>query len=148
MLFRSDRALSLAIIDMDHFKLINDTFGHDKGDIMLKQLAYELDGQIRHSDMLYRLGGDEFVIIFIETNLEQARIVCEKINHVHNLLALKIDDKRSTLSIGLTTLQNNDDSNNMFNRADDALYHAKKHGRNRLSVYEDITATQQTVNAR
>ncbi len=137
---RYGRNLSLAVLDMDHFKLINDTFGHEKGDIMLKQLSYELEGQLRQSDFLYRLGGDEFAIIFAELNLTQARIACEKINHIHSQLALTIGKEKMTLSIGITSLQDNDDVDSFFKRADKALYHAKEHGRNRISTDHDISS--------
>ena len=138
---RYGRNLSLAILDLDHFKLINDTFGHDAGDTMLKQLTYEISGQIRRSDLIYRLSGDEFAIIFIETDLAHATIVCEKIRNVHSQLAMTIDQHRTTLSIGLAACHENDDSSSLYKRADDALYHAKQHGRNKVSTSEDISLT-------
>lgn len=135
---RYGRDLSLAILDLDHFKLINDTFGHEAGDTMLKQLAYEVNGLIRRSDLFYRLGGDEFAIIFIEMDLIQATIIGEKIRNIHSQLAMKIGNHKMTVSIGIATLQENDDTNSLYKRADDALYHSKQHGRNKVSTSEDI----------
>jgi diguanylate cyclase (GGDEF)-like protein len=100
---------------------------------MLKQLAYEVNGLIRQSDLFYRLGGDEFAIIFIEMDLLQATLVSEKIRHIHSQLAMTIDDQKMTLSIGIATLQKNDDPGSLYKRADDALYYAKQHGRNKVS---------------
>lgn len=135
---RYGRDLSLAILDLDRFKLINDTYGHVAGDTMLKQLAYEVNGLIRRSDLLYRLGGDEFAIIFIETDLAHATIVSEKIRDVHSQLAMQIGNHKMTISIGIATLQENDDTSSLYKRADDALYHSKHHGRNKVSTSEDI----------
>ncbi len=134
---RYGRSLSLAMIDLDHFKLVNDTFGHEEGDLTLKSFAYELSSNTRQSDYIFRLGGDEFAIIFTESDLTQATASCEKIRRIHELLAVQIGDSKTTLSIGLTTLRNDDDIHSLAKRADDALYHAKNHGRNRVSISED-----------
>ena len=134
---RYGRNLSLAMLDLDHFKLINDTFGHDKGDIVLRGLAYELHSNIRQSDHPFRLGGDEFAIIFTETDLVQASTICEKIRNIHEQLAIQIGNDRITLSIGLATLRSDDEINTLVKRADAALYHAKNNGRNKVSTIGD-----------
>ncbi|MDM3869878.1 GGDEF domain-containing protein [Porticoccus sp. W117] len=132
---RSNEPLSLLFIDLDHFKSINDQYGHSSGDRLLRQLALLLESQVRGSDCIYRYGGEEFIVQLPDTSAEGARLVAEKIlAGIGNLhfapcgKALPV-----TASIGATTL-NNEDAHSLIERADRAMYRAKEEGRNRICV--------------
>lgn len=138
---RYKRHLSLAILDIDNFKSVNDTYGHDQGDYTIKKVCNEIIASIRQSDILYRIGGDEFAVIFIETNINDAKIIgnkiCKRIMHT-----VTVGEDRVTLSIGISSLNyddNNDDEEGLFKRADNALYLSKNNGRNLVSTNPDIT---------
>lgn len=131
---RHDTSVSLLIVDVDHFKRINDNLGHSAGDAVLKSLASCINDTMRASDMLFRYGGEEFAIILSGTDMDGARQVGERIRtavaafpFVHN--GRKID---LTVSIGVATLGRRDSAKHLFNKADDALYQAKKAGRNQV----------------
>jgi diguanylate cyclase (GGDEF)-like protein len=131
---RYNRLLSCLMIDMDHFKLVNDRFGHSVGDTALQQAARVLTEVVRGSDLVFRYGGEEFLALLPETDLEGAAALAEKIRstaagrlfgdgeHAFNL----------TLSIGAASLSDGESGNDMIARADMALYQAKAHGRNRV----------------
>lgn len=131
---RYHRDLSLALIDIDHFKEVNDTYGHGVGDEILTEVSKRIANITRSSDEIFRLGGDEFAFLLIETNLKQAQIICEKIrgafsNRPISTLALPI-----TLSLGVAGVQPTDNLTTLVKRADDALYQSKNSGRNKVSV--------------
>jgi len=126
---RYKRDLSITIIDIDHFKNFNDTYGHLIGDEVLIMLAEYINNHVRDTDTFARWGGEEFVILFPETKKDIAVIVCEKlrvgIEQLSHPLAGGI-----TVSFGVTQYQKNDTLKTMFKRCDDALYKAKENGRN------------------
>jgi len=136
---RSNKSLCVAILDIDHFKSVNDTHGHDVGDIILKQFAELLGGQVRSIDRVARFGGEEFVIVFPETDLEQAMIPLQRMRAVaqstswglHPQTPLKI-----SFSGGLSSsmLQENQNSKILLKKADLALYRAKNNGRDRIET--------------
>lgn len=130
---RYKRSMSLALIDIDHFKNINDKFGHVVGDEVLKNVAQEIASSVRKTDTVCRLGGDEFAVIFVEADLDKAKMVgediCKRISH--NLL---IGDTKVTVSIGIARLDISDYKDALYKRADEALYLSKKHGRNMIST--------------
>jgi len=136
---RYKRNLSLAILDIDFLKNINDTFGHNIGDDIIKKVAHEIRCAVRQTDSICRLGGDEFAIIFIETDLEKAKRVgeniCKRISQIHILGTTKV-----TVSIGIAKLDTNDNKDTLYKRADEALYLLKKQGRNIVSTVPNITS--------
>ena len=131
---RYHRHFSCLLIDLDNFKVINDTYGHAAGDATLKQVAAILMESVRGSDTVCRYGGEEFLIMLPETNLEGAFALAEKIRKA-TASRLFGDDERAfrlTLSAGAATLSGAESGNDMIARADMALYHAKAQGRNRV----------------
>jgi diguanylate cyclase (GGDEF)-like protein len=126
---RHNHELCIAFIDIDHFKEVNDKFGHDIGDLVLKSLVTYFMDIIRNIDMVYRWGGEEFIILLPETNLSRALIVSERIReHIEsNSIAEKY---QITVSIGVTQLRDQESINELVKRADKLLYKAKKSGRN------------------
>jgi two-component system phosphate regulon sensor histidine kinase PhoR len=128
---RHGHPLSLMLLDIDHFKRINDTFGHDIGDLVLAQAAQLISAMLRLTDILARYGGEEFVIACPETDMDGAAVLAEKLRSA-------IGDFRFptagevTISIGISLLKNGDDVNSLIKRADTALYVAKETGRNRV----------------
>ncbi|EIC21829.1 putative bifunctional diguanylate cyclase/phosphodiesterase [Thiorhodovibrio frisius] len=140
---RSGRHGALAFIDLDNFKTLNDTRGHDVGDLLLKQVAARIKTSIRESDILARLGGDEFVLILAELDSDpreaahQAETVCAKI-HREAREPYVIDDYecRSTLSIGITLFGKHKTSlDELLKRADLAMYQSKASGRDTWSFF-------------
>jgi diguanylate cyclase (GGDEF)-like protein len=130
---RKQNDLSLIVLDIDFFKRINDNYGHIVGDAVLRQVAQSVEATIRSSDALYRYGGEEFAIVLNGTDLEGALLLAERIRK--NVEALRIDslkDVHITLSLGVAILQERDNARSLFERADSALYEAKKSGRNRV----------------
>ena len=128
---RGYQRLSLFIADIDHFKKINDIYGHIEADELLKKLAEILTQSTRESDIVARFGGEEFVILLPETSLDRAKEVTSRIR-----TAVKEDEllKKYSLTIsgGLTEYVKGDTSQKMMKRVDKALYDAKKSGRDRL----------------
>ncbi len=128
--------LSLILIDIDHFKAVNDTYGHDTGDEVLKQLANIVQENIRKLDVFARWGGEEFLALCPSTDLENIQILAEK-------LRLAVEDatfprvNNITISIGISTFRKSDSFSELFKRADQGLYHAKEHGRNQVSTIEN-----------
>lgn len=130
--------LSLAILDIDHFKSVNDTWGHAAGDGILKMLANYLIENVRDSDMVVRLGGEEFCMVFPDDNythtlaiLEQVRKDIESLSYAHDSQAISV-----TSSFGVARLDLGvDDQEALLHKADLALYQAKQQGRNRVVEY-------------
>jgi len=145
---RYEKPLSLLVMDIDHFKKINDTYGHDVGDVVLKTFAGVLRGIVRQSDICARFGGEEFVVLLPNTNLEGAKVLAERIR---TTVAKNMVEHGSivivfTVSIGASQyrkgMQNIDE---LIKEADIALYRAKEEGRNRVEVFiPDETAEPQT----
>ena len=130
---RYKRDLSLAILDIDNLKNINDTFGHDRGDKIIKGVANEIKNVVRKTDSVCRLGGDEFAIIFIETDIEKAKSIVENIcNRISQNLILEAT--KVTVSIGIAKLDEDDSTATLYKRADEALYISKKQGRNMVTT--------------
>ncbi len=128
---RYKRPLSLIFFDIDHFKHINDTYGHKTGDTVLVQLSKIMQNSIRKSDIFGRWGGEEFLIILPETSKNEAISIAEKLRKkIENYKFDKID--RLTCSFGITDFQKNDTSETIMTRVDKKLYLAKKTGRNKI----------------
>jgi diguanylate cyclase (GGDEF)-like protein len=128
---------SFAMIDVDHFKRINDNFGHAIGDDILKTFAKKLSEQIRESDKLVRYGGEEFLLIMAATNLCEAKRMAQRIRIEISQTQWSVlpDGYILTVSIGLAELMQYDHANDAVTRADNALYEAKDTGRNRVVIY-------------
>lgn len=129
----------LAVIDIDHFKSINDRFGHLFGDEVLILFADLMRRTFRHWDKLFRFGGEEFVIILRNATKANALGALERFRQT---VAQQTFPQAGniTISIGLTRINLNDSPTTLVGRADQALYHAKKHGRNQLCQYETLAA--------
>ena len=133
---RKRRPLAVAMLDMDHFKRVNDTHGHDAGDALLKQLVATCQASLRSSDVLGRLGGEEFAALLPETDLETAREVAERLRQAVAATTLDWNDTtlRPTVSVGVAALVPEMDLDHLLQAADAALYQAKGAGRNRIAV--------------
>jgi diguanylate cyclase len=138
---RYNGKLSLITLDVDHFKLINDTHGHIVGDKALRSFAQLLKRNIRESDILARVGGEEFSILLPETDLEGATNAAKKIHELLQNSIIKINGSRIKISasFGVSVLKNGESKTNLIDRADQALYISKKLGRNRISTEKDIS---------
>jgi diguanylate cyclase len=130
---RHARKLSLAVIDIDNFKRVNDRFGHKAGDKVLKSVAEICAANVRASDFLARYGGEEFVLVLPETPIEQALHVAEKLRGEIAAKGFYYENDRVpiTVSIGIAQFAENESADEVFGRADAALYAAKAVGRNR-----------------
>ncbi|MFH1458520.1 MAG: GGDEF domain-containing protein [Candidatus Omnitrophota bacterium] len=129
---------SFAMADIDHFKEINDRFGHLVGDAVLKEIAKVFKENIREIDFMGRYGGEELSVVLTETDKEQGRYACERIRHAIESKPFRVYDEelRVTVSIGLSTFPY--DAKNaeaLIEKADEALYQAKELGRNRVCIY-------------
>ena len=133
---RYSRPMSILYIDIDRFKLINDTWGHPAGDAVLKALAREVTGVLRRQDTVARIGGEEFAVLLPETEAKTAAAVAESLRLAIEQATVRIGEKieiKYTLSIGITSLLGEDDTlDAMMLRADKALYQAKQGGRNQV----------------
>ncbi|MCX7665950.1 MAG: GGDEF domain-containing protein [Gemmataceae bacterium] len=134
--------VGLLFIDLDGFKPINDTFGHDAGDITLREVANELRQNLRDTDIVARFGGDEFCILLPDTSTEGVRIVGERIIELLNALPLEFDGKQCRIgaSVGAaycTPWIETCSSDAFLKMADEAMYEAKKGGKNRVVVRPD-----------
>ena len=130
---------SLAILDIDFFKKVNDTYGHQYGDYVLKTVADLMKSAFRKTDLLYRYGGEEMVIMMPETNIEGAVIPVQRLRRMVEDYDFEYNGVKSkvTVSIGLTTnYQEFNTHSEMLKSADEALYKAKESGRNRVILYE------------
>jgi diguanylate cyclase (GGDEF)-like protein len=138
MLAQSSRSLvpmSVLAIDLDHFKLINDAYGHGRGDEVLAGAAAAIEGAIRASDFAGRIGGEEFVVFAPGTNAESAKVLGEKLRVAVEALQLPGVERKVTASVGIAAYPDDAvDSESILRKADRALYSAKERGRNRVEV--------------
>ena len=129
-------SFGLMLIDIDHFKRINDTFGHESGDSVLASVGKALKECVRPSDFVGRLGGDEFVLMIDGLEEAQAESVGKRIRSAIELFNFSVGREGQstvvTLSMGLTVIETHDDAKTLYRRADQALYRAKELGRNRI----------------
>ncbi|MBN1899100.1 MAG: GGDEF domain-containing protein, partial [Spirochaetes bacterium] len=138
---RFNNELSLLMIDIDHFKECNDTYGHRAGDGVLVRVSEILQKTARRSDLVARYGGEEFAIILPETGLEGARIAAEKIreaidtSRVKTRVGQKEEEIGVTVSVGVAQLQAGEEPISLIERSDQALYKAKESGRNCVAVF-------------
>jgi diguanylate cyclase (GGDEF)-like protein len=133
---RYDRALALIVFDIDHFKRVNDTFGHLAGDNLLRQIATAVKPRLRREDIFARTGGEEFGILLPEITLEGARSTADKVRRIVETTPLKVDQQLVpvTVSLGCAQLVPEDvTAEGLYKRADERLYQAKQAGRNRVA---------------
>jgi diguanylate cyclase (GGDEF)-like protein len=136
---QSGQALTLIFVDLDHFKALNDRYGHAAGDEALLRIAETLHGTLRPGDQLGRYGGDEFVAALPHCTTDSARHIADRILSGINGLTIPTDDRGSTLgaSIGIATLQRSERIEGLLARADHAMYTAKSLGRNRVVIADE-----------
>lgn len=139
LLVKGKGNLVLAIMDIDYFKKVNDTYGHDLGDVVLKEISKFMKNNLSKNDEIYRYGGEEFIISFYKQNIEEVEY---KLNNIREELSkLKIKDENSNLSInvtasfGLSEFNKNRTIDDTIKRADLGLYQSKKTGRNKVTLY-------------
>ncbi|MGZ9236007.1 MAG: GGDEF domain-containing protein, partial [Anaerolineales bacterium] len=140
---RFDHFFSIIILDIDHFKEINDTHGHETGDLVLEKVARRLGAQLRKVDILGRYGGEEFALLLPETSGTGARVVAERLRGC--ITAEPIETSQGslnvTISLGLAALTVNTMTlEDLLRRADQALYKAKESGRNCVCVYDELSS--------
>ncbi|MGG6893779.1 diguanylate cyclase [Rhizobium sp. BR 315] len=143
---RSQRPSSVAILDIDHFKNLNDTYGHEIGDQVLKAVAGRLQSLFEGSEnLLSRLGGEEFAILFTEMNSRAATALCDEVRLSLASLKVHADDEELsvTVSIGVAEIAGYESFDNYLNAADQFLYMAKHNGRNQ--VYSDFKMSEQAA---
>ena len=134
---RSDQPLSLLMLDIDHFKNVNDTYGHEAGDNALKKVSAILQSALREGDQCGRMGGEEFAVLLPQTSAESAGNVAERIRVlIENLSILTSSGSCSvTVSVGVATRSDQTkDIDSLMQKADEAMYQAKREGRNKVSM--------------
>ena len=144
------RPCSFLMIDVDHFKLVNDTFGHEMGDWVLKMVANTLTAARRDADVVARFGGEEFVIMLPETTRDAAAMVAERIRSMVAASALAVGDSRLSLTISVgvgETMAGLPGVEAVLRDADQALYDAKANGRNIVCVAKRLSRTMLTAAA-
>jgi diguanylate cyclase (GGDEF)-like protein len=134
---RFDRPLCLAVIDLDHFKKINDTHGHHCGDALLRETVFIFRTNVREHDIVVRTGGDEFMLLMPDTVLRAAKNALGRLAKIVGGRDIVIDEEeglcaRMTMSMGVSQLRKKDSAKSLIDRADAAMYRAKKAGRNRI----------------
>ncbi|GAB6094979.1 hypothetical protein JCM14469_12310 [Desulfatiferula olefinivorans] len=146
---RHQRPLSLIMMDIDHFKTINDTHGHLVGDEVLRRLSVEIPEVVRKSDTLARYGGEEFVIVLPEASADQAVVIAHRIRKRIETLTISLTGRRNltfTASFGVAEATPDDDSISLLAEADAMLYEAKRRGRNGVVAREAmITQCRQSL---
>ncbi|EMP54129.1 diguanylate cyclase [Marinobacter santoriniensis NKSG1] len=135
---RYQHPLTIAVLDIDHFKRVNDSYGHKAGDRVLQLVARELQQRLRNTDFIARYGGEEFVALFPETTAGEARQVLDSLREYVGKLPFHFSGEpvRITVSVGVSSFGAGDSADQVFDRADRALYQAKDAGRDQIKVDE------------
>ena len=145
MLFRSHRYgrdFSLLLLDIDRFKSVNDTHGHDIGDKVIIAIAQACEAQLRHSDSVGRFGGEEFAVLLPETRLAEAAAFADRLRQAvaATRVAAPAGELAVTISIGVSAVCAGATATSLIKEADLALYDAKRAGRDRVAVFQEPTA--------
>lgn len=137
---RHGYSMSLLMLDLDHFKAINDGFGHLVGDQVLKTVVAKIQECIRQTDICFRYGGEEFVVLLNNANIANARLIAERIRMTICDVCIHTEKGplQLTISTGLSVQTPEDSANSLLDRADQALYRAKHSGRNKVCVKEEV----------
>jgi diguanylate cyclase (GGDEF)-like protein len=134
---RASSPLSAVLLDLDHFKRVNDAHGHSRGDEVLAAVAVAMRSSLRESDFVGRYGGEEFLILLPDTGKQQAALVAEKVRAAVETVYLSSLDRKVTASLGVASLPEDcADADTLIRAADRALYSAKGRGRNRVELFE------------
>jgi diguanylate cyclase (GGDEF)-like protein len=133
---RQQQPLSVLMLDIDHFKGINDTHGHATGDVVLRGVVDAIKDRLRNIDQVFRFGGEEFLIVLTNTGRESAALVGERLRNAALQLTYPVNGRpvELTVSLGCSTLLPGESPDSLLRRADTALYAAKRQGRNRLEM--------------
>ncbi len=134
-------SLTLLLMDIDHFKKFNDTYGHPVGDLVLQRVAKALEGSIRNTDYCARYGGEEFVVVLVQTDERQAQILAERVRKAVETLQIPNEGKilSVTVSVGSATFPTDGMlKQELIDHADQAMYHSKEAGRNQVSFYSQM----------
>ena len=134
----ADSDTAMIIVDVDHFKEVNDTYGHEAGDIVLKKVGSLLLSSFRLEDYVCRIGGDEFAIIMVDVDSSLKHVVKNKIEMVRKKLLASDELPNATLSIGVAFSTDEGPEDNLFKKADKALYSVKEKGRDSYRFYSDM----------
>ena len=148
--WRYNNTFTLIMLDIDHFKKVNDTHGHAAGDEVLKALAACITGTLRTSDIFARYGGEEFIILLPETTIENGYLVAERIREKVAALMVPVSESENihfTISLGVVESTYSSDINELTKYADAALYASKENGRNKTTVYGDGEVYEKEVPA-
>jgi diguanylate cyclase (GGDEF)-like protein len=142
-----DTSVWLGVVDIDHFKRVNDSYGHLIGDEVLLLLARLLRSSFRLRDRLYRFGGEEFVVVLGCAEVEHAALAFERLrDRVERFAFPQVE--HITVSIGFARTSPQETPSEAFSRADKALYHAKEHGRNQVVYFDDLVRAGLAVEAK
>lgn len=131
---KNKQELSLLMIDLDNFKIVNDTFGHPVGDTVLIHAAKLFQEEVRKSDIVARIGGEEFAIILPNTKLQEATEIAERIRCRIEREVFPFEGKKISISIGVSSIEGNDSIDRLFQLADEALYLAKNERNNVITL--------------
>jgi len=134
---RNHENICIAMWDIDHFKKVNDTYGHDAGDRVLKLLAQIINTRVRKVDMFSRIGGEEFVLLMPDTSLDNALCLNDQLRDSLANSGFHYDGAPCpiTASVGIARIEEYDNSESVMRKADEALYRSKREGRNRCTIY-------------
>lgn len=133
---RRNHSILLIIIDIDHFKKVNDVYGHLCGDRALRHMSDAIKTNIRESDVFVRMGGEEFAILLPETSLEEGNVIAERIRNSVSEMNFTYQNEHVPLTISLgLSIYNGEKMDEFIERSDKALYQAKRNGRNQLVIY-------------
>ena len=144
---RSKRKVSIAVIDLDDFKKVNDNFGHHEGDAVLLRVTKGISDNLRPYDLACRLGGEEFGIIFPETDAEEAQLVLQRI--AQHVVGFGPQGGRATFSAGISTFPTHASAQTeLFQLADEAVYHSKGAGKNQSTIYDKALVSSMNSDAR
>lgn len=143
---REKASLTLLLIDIDHFKIVNDSHGHQIGDILLRAITDTLRAQLRSVDLLARWGGEEFALLLPDTDINGSQIVAERLRDAVMALSIPAEtgNAHATISIGSAAWLADDDFDVAMSHADKALYQAKAQGRNRVVAYHNALQREAT----
>jgi diguanylate cyclase (GGDEF)-like protein len=145
--WRNNQPLALLMLDIDHFKNVNDNHGHDAGDMALQQIAAALKSNMRETDILGRMGGEEFAVLLPNTLSNEAALLAERLRQSVEHLSFKVPGASLsvTVSIGVVMITGEMSGiDDMLRNADAAMYRAKRCGGNRVMQYEDVSDTDQS----
>jgi two-component system cell cycle response regulator len=143
---RDNESLCIAMVDLDHFKRVNDTCGHTVGDTVLSETATRMTSVLRPYDCIGRYGGEEFIILFPKCDVTQAFTIAERVRRAISIQPVRTswDAVTVTASIGIAEARPLMNSDAVIREADDALFRAKQGGRNRVELPEGLSITEQT----